>query len=165
MKRASVTEALFSCIYAVTSPLSTAGRWYCKRACGNVIATFIKRASVTEALFFCYMPLIPLVNSGPMVLQTCVRECYSHFYKKRASANAKALFFCYMPLIPLVYSGPMVLQMCVWECYSHFYKKDISKGCPFFCIYRCRQPPLLTMASPVPGRTPRCITFSDATCD
>ena len=31
-----------------------------------------KRASVTEALFFCYMPLIPLVYSGPMVLQTCV---------------------------------------------------------------------------------------------
>ena len=31
-----------------------------------------ERASVTEVLFFCYMPLIPLVYSGPMVLQTCV---------------------------------------------------------------------------------------------
>ena len=33
-----------------------------------------KRASVTEALFFCYMPLIPLVYSGPMVLQAFVGE-------------------------------------------------------------------------------------------
>ena len=57
-KRASVTEALFSCIYAVNPPLSTAGRWYCKRACENVIATFIRRTSQEDVLLL-YIPKRP----------------------------------------------------------------------------------------------------------
>ena len=54
-----------------------------------------KRASVTEALFSCiYAVTPPLVYSGPMVLQTCVWECYSHFYKKDISKGCP--FFAYI---------------------------------------------------------------------
>ena len=42
------------------------------------------------------MPLIPLVCSGPMVLQTFLVEYYRYFYKKEHLANAKALFL-YIP--------------------------------------------------------------------
>ena len=66
------------------------------------------------------MLLIPLVNSGPMVLQTCVWECYSHFLLREL--QLLRLSFLYIPKRPKRAAMAAMLLNLVYkkECDWHY---------------------------------------------